>query len=122
MRIFAFGTSDTGLHRDHNEDSYLLIPSLGLHVVCDGMGGHAAGEVASEMAARGLADKIEKHRDFLKKFNDTPKDREHAIDIVRQAVEETSHLVYERACSDQGRAGMGTTLVTLITLKDKVSC
>src|SRR5256885_16768649 len=41
------GATDVGLKRDHNEDALLVMPEHNLAVVCDGMGGHEAGEVAS---------------------------------------------------------------------------
>ncbi|MDF2460067.1 MAG: pph, partial [Nitrospira sp.] len=45
-----FAQTDIGRKRSHNEDCYAAEPALGLYVVCDGMGGGNAGEVASHMA------------------------------------------------------------------------
>ena len=55
MHITCAGRTDVGIIRSGNEDNYLMVPERGIFVVADGMGGHAAGEVASEMAVRSVA-------------------------------------------------------------------
>ncbi len=45
--IKTYGITDPGMQRDSNEDSYLLMPEMGIYMVADGMGGHNAGEIAS---------------------------------------------------------------------------
>lgn len=66
MGIQAAGSTDVGCVRKHNEDSFLADSSLGLFVVADGLGGHAAGEVASrivvETVARFVGETLEKDR------------------------------------------------------------
>ena len=53
MRLQCAGLTDTGMVRDHNEDSFLVSQTESFVVVADGMGGHAKGEVASKMATMG---------------------------------------------------------------------
>ena len=58
----TFGSrTDVGCVREHNEDSLAVAPPL--YVVCDGMGGHAAGEVASEIAVDVICDRAPAHPD-----------------------------------------------------------
>lgn len=85
--------TDVGLLRDHNEDSLAVTPPL--YAVADGMGGHAAGEVASEIAIQTL----------VANAPDAPD----ADDLTR-AVVAANHAVIRAAAEGVGRKGMGTTM------------
>ncbi len=95
--VTTFGSrTDVGCVRDHNEDSLVVAPPL--FAVADGMGGHAAGEVASEIAVNVLAELA-------------PKDLDGAA--LEHAVEEANHEIIRAARDGRGREGMGTTLTLL---------
>jgi protein phosphatase len=110
MRLQVGARTDMGRVRDLNEDVYLLRPEQGLFLVCDGIGGCPAGEVASEMAARTILDHLSSPAD--QPFMSAPADEYLPQSLrLRQAVERSNRFLYDRAQADSGRAGMGTTVV-----------
>ncbi|WNZ66011.1 MULTISPECIES: Stp1/IreP family PP2C-type Ser/Thr phosphatase [Myxococcus] len=111
----AFGLTDVGRKRQHNEDAMLVDAALGLYVVADGMGGHAAGEVASNRATEVVKQHISANRHLLKDLgiNPTPDSRSAAAALVEVAVQRACADIYRTAMSDATKRGMGTTFVCL---------
>jgi len=120
------GYTDIGHQRDHNEDSFGIqttvkkqenrlgrtVEARGLYVLCDGMGGHSAGEVASAMAVERLK----------RYFQDNWHDQFPTEETVRKAVLQANEAIYDEnqknASSGSGR--MGTTLVMILVDNTKV--
>lgn len=87
--------TDIGKTREHNEDRYCVNADLGLYVVADGMGGHASGEVASEIAVTTIEQQI--------------KQGSNLVDAIKSA-----HLAILQGVKDGlGKRGMGTTVVAV---------
>lgn len=104
----AFGISDVGLVRKNNEDSLFMDADRGLLVVADGMGGHAAGEVASQLTVKTIADRVEPPSRWWI-FGRTTRER----DVLIEAIRASNRAVREAAARDEERHGMGTTIVAL---------
>jgi serine/threonine protein phosphatase PrpC len=114
MIVVGIGNTDVGRKRGHNEDFVVVDPELRLYMVCDGMGGHAAGEVASEAAARAAQGWIREHRDRLTGYDDTGAARDALLRLVDEAIQLASREVYKIATAEGGKAGMGTTMTMVL--------
>lgn len=113
MRAVAWGVTDTGMKRDHNEDSYLANAELGLFAVADGMGGHVAGDRASSLAVEILERQIvvaELDEDpTLSPSADDPAGR-----CLHDAIVYASESIHDLAQRQPELQGMGTTLTALL--------
>jgi protein phosphatase len=105
MRITCAGNTDVGVVRAGNEDSFLLDCSRGLFIVADGMGGHAAGEVASEMAVRIIANEL----GSLRGLGDGE-----AAARMRSAIRKANAAIFERTLAEHDKRGMGTTTTVMV--------
>lgn len=131
IRVTLYGKTHVGLVREHNEDNFMVgdlevsdgpLPGgevvessvsergIGL-AVCDGMGGAAAGEVASQMAVDTLFDTL--------RSDGAPEDRDSFAGRLVDSIEEAGARIYRAAKKDRTRRGMGTT-ATVAGLVDKV--
>jgi serine/threonine protein phosphatase PrpC/CRP-like cAMP-binding protein len=114
-RIAFWPVTDVGRVRDHNEDSFLVDKKLNLFVVADGMGGHAAGEVASQVAARTVRDVLARERDALHQFEaGQGVSRTDILRLLESSVQQSCSTVFAEAQKDESKRGMGTTLDALL--------
>ena len=116
MKVAVGAKSDVGLKRSHNEDSLCMDPQLGLFVVCDGMGGHNAGEVASRLAS----DVVRKYiRDQRQQGNPAqagaydPRFSSHT-NWLASAIRLANETVHREATNRSDYEGMGTTIVAAL--------
>ena len=101
--------SHVGRVRQGNEDTCAAVPEHGAFVVCDGMGGAAAGEVASALAAKTFLDTLAAYP------------REAPAVRLRAAVRAANRAVHEQALRDRAMRGMGTTLVALLLAENEAA-
>jgi protein phosphatase len=120
LRVRAFGLTDIGRRRQRNEDAYLVNEDLRLFVVADGMGGHAAGEVASQeavdtimgMVKRGLA-KLGAEDEPLTAEKVTAGRR-----LIEGGIQAATYMVFAISEVDAGKSGMGTTISAALVWRD----
>jgi PPM family protein phosphatase len=116
-RVSAWAETSVGRVRDHNEDALLVDEPLAMYAVADGMGGHAAGEVASRLALETLQRVVHQGRDRIERLAADPTSKVSARE-VQQLLEDAAllacHVVHDAGQADEQKRGMGTTLSVLL--------
>ena len=122
--VFEFaGATDVGRKRDHNEDALLVLPEHAVAVVCDGMGGHEAGEVASGIG-------VETVKKFFEIVNDPDatwpfrydREKDEGTNLLSVAAQWANQRIREAgngSASAAGKRGMGTTFVGCLVREKK---
>ena len=122
--IVGAAATHVGKVREHNEDAHYFDAEAGLFVVCDGMGGHAAGEVASGIAIRTIrtrwsADDVQKAIDeWLAKG--TPEAKKLMLGAIRSGALAAHEQILAEAAEDEDKSGMGTTLVGALVVGNEL--
>lgn len=118
MKIHASAQTDVGRKREHNEDAFFTDADLGVHAVCDGLGGLSAGEVASRLACDTLRKFFRDHRAALESCRRTTNvfERSEIMALVKDAVQAAHLAVRHAGSADDSCAGMCCTLVMLLTM------
>jgi serine/threonine protein phosphatase PrpC/CRP-like cAMP-binding protein len=116
MELSFAAATDVGRQRTHNEDNFLIDKKLRLFLVADGMGGHAAGEVASSIAVHEIRDALNNNRDLIERYRvDHPGVQSYEIlQVLEHAIQAACGAVHARAQAEQDKRGMGTTATVLL--------
>jgi serine/threonine protein phosphatase PrpC len=113
LRLSSAGETNVGRKRAHNEDNYLVFAEQNLFVVADGMGGHACGEVASQMV-------VETMRDYFARAADDPdatwpgreeRGRSVSENMLNSGIRWCNYTIWEKGQADNRFKNMGTTVV-----------
>lgn len=108
-QVLTVGLSDTGLVRQNNEDVWAQLPSIGLYLLADGMGGHQAGEIAARETVSSLCKVLKKKLVPSKKYLFADMQ-----DLLKRAIVHVNGLVYKMGRAKHELRGMGTTLCCLL--------
>lgn len=107
MELTVAARSDVGMIRSGNEDSFFAhaTKERGIFIVADGMGGHAAGEVASEMSVQIVSRELQ---DLLDVYGEVAREK------VAESLRIANRAIYDRTIQEADKQGMGTTVSMLV--------
>jgi PPM family protein phosphatase len=116
FKVYSWGSTDVGMKRDHNEDSYFLAPDLRLIVVADGMGGHAGGEMASGIAVRTVESTVRARRELIDPTvsHDGDIQKSPVARLLADSVQAACKAVFDKSQQVPELHGMGTTTTTIL--------
>lgn len=111
--MLAFAITDKGMIRDNNQDYYFISEDLKipLFIVADGMGGHKAGEIASEMVVENIKEQLYKYKDKMVGKKDI-------LFYMEKSIKDANSMIYRKSLERKDCVGMGTT-VTLAFIDNR---
>lgn len=115
LTLRSYGATDIGRKRRHNEDAFVCADDIGLWVVADGMGGHAAGEVASREAIDTVLGMVRQGKAESTVGLSEEEIVGRARRLLEGAVQAATYMVFSIAQLDDGMAGMGTTISAMMS-------
>jgi serine/threonine protein phosphatase PrpC len=120
MELSFWAATDVGKKREANEDNFLVDKKLSLFVVADGMGGHASGEVASQMAVHELRNAVDAGREAIDRFVKGERQAQQDIlNLLEHSIQAACQAIYLKGQAEPEKRGMGTTTSALLIAGDR---
>jgi serine/threonine protein phosphatase PrpC len=121
MELSFWAATDVGKKREANEDNFLVDKKLALFVVADGMGGHASGEVASQLAVHEFRNAAEAGKELLEHYakGDGKAHPPEILAMLENAIETAGRAIYQKGQAEPEKRGMGTTTSALCIAGDR---
>jgi len=114
------GLSDRGRNRDNNEDYFIIDEALGVFILCDGVGGHSSGEIASALCAKTISEALKRKHAMIRKYHakPSPELRDQIKKIIHDALQEANQAVTKLSIQGAPTEGLATTAEVLLILPD----
>ncbi|HZL19373.1 MAG TPA: Stp1/IreP family PP2C-type Ser/Thr phosphatase [Polyangia bacterium] len=121
MELSFWAATDVGKKRETNEDNFLVDKKLSLFVVADGMGGHASGEVASQLAVHEFRNAVDAGRDPVERFAKAEAGvrPNEVLSLLENAIQTAGQAIYHKGQAEPEKRGMGTTCSALLIAGDR---
>jgi len=121
MELSFWAATDVGKKREANEDNFLVDKKLSLFVVADGMGGHASGEVASQLAVHEFRNAADSNKELIERYakGDKKVDAPEILALLENAVQTAGQAIYQKGQAEPEKRGMGTTTSALLIAGDR---
>jgi serine/threonine protein phosphatase PrpC len=121
MELSFWAATDVGKKREANEDNFLVDKKLSLFVVADGMGGHASGEVASQLAVHEFRNSAEAGKELIEHYGKgdgkvTPPE---ILSMLENAIQTAGQTIYLKGQAEPEKRGMGTTCSAMLIAGDR---
>jgi serine/threonine protein phosphatase PrpC len=121
MDLTFWAATNVGRKRTQNEDNYLIDQKLSLFVVADGMGGHASGEVASQIAVAEIRSAVDNRRDIIDAYarHETGITTHDVLGVLEHAVQTAGLAIFDRGHKETDKRGMGTTVSLFLLIGER---